>query len=353
MISAFSATGASVGGTHGASDGPVASYAPYQLDVSTIAGYLADRQVIAAQPARAEILPGGISNDVLLVCQGSRRLVVKQALSRLRVAEDWPASPARVLTEAAALECAGSIAPGAVPRLIAVIPEDFIVVMEACPANLRSWKQELLQARVSSASAATAGRLLGTWHAGTAHDAEILARFEHPEAFVELRIDPYHRAVAARHPDLAPRIEELVARLLSARRSMVHGDFSPKNMLCDSGPTMVVLDWEVAHIGDPVFDLAFLLCHLRCKAARLPAARGKYRAAADAFLGAYHRAADSALGPIDETDLAVQTACLLLARVDGKSPVEYLDSGQRQECRHLARGLLREKEPNLDGLWQA
>jgi 5-methylthioribose kinase len=339
--------------TEGAPPRPAGSRPPYQLDPATVVGYLADRQIISGPAARAEVLPGGVSNDVVLVRQGGRGLVVKQALARLRVAEDWPANRSRVLTEAAALECAASLAPAAVPGLIAVVPEDFILVMEACSEHLMSWKQELLAGRVSPVSAGTAGRLLGTWHAGTADDQEVLTRFEHPEAFAELRIDPYHRSIAARHPDLAPQIEELVARLLSARRCLVHGDFSPKNMLCDSGPTMVVLDWEVAHAGDPVFDLAFLLCHLRCKAARLPAARDRYRRAAEAFLGAYHQVTEYALGPVAEAELAAQTACLLLARVDGKSPAEYLDVAQQHECRQLARGLLRDASPSLDGLWRA
>jgi len=129
----------------------------YVLDPATVGAYLASHGLLAAGQPDVTALAGGVSNDVLLVHQDGRRLVVKQALARLRVAADWPANRVRILTEARALECAGQLTPGAVPGVIAVVPEDFVLVMDAAPDGLRPWKQDLLAERISLRTAARLG----------------------------------------------------------------------------------------------------------------------------------------------------------------------------------------------------
>jgi aminoglycoside phosphotransferase (APT) family kinase protein len=39
---------------------------------------------------------------------------------------------------------------------------------------------------------------------------------------------------------------------------LVHGDIRPHNLLGENGRLTGILDWELAHIGDPVEDLAYL-----------------------------------------------------------------------------------------------
>jgi aminoglycoside phosphotransferase (APT) family kinase protein len=42
-----------------------------------------------------------------------------------------------------------------------------------------------------------------------------------------------------------------------ARRVLVHGDFRPANVLVDGGRITALLDWELAHLGDPFDDLGW------------------------------------------------------------------------------------------------
>ena len=167
------------------------------------------------------------------------------------------------------------------------------------------------------------GRLLGTWHQLSTTELHDLSDLDDVAGFNELRIEPYHRTVATRYPSLAGAIESAIKALLDAgpRRTFVHGDFSPKNILLGDGG-LFVIDFEVAHVGNPLFDVAFLISHLMLKSIRLPALSSLYRDCAARFLAAYSRSAPR-LTPVD-SELGLQVGCLLLARTKGKSPVEYL-----------------------------
>ena len=130
------------------------------------------------------------------------------------------------------------------------------------------------------------------------------------------------------------------AATASTRLALVHGDISPKNILCGpAGP--VILDAECAWYGDPAFDLAFVLNHLLLKCAWLPAAGPAFLNAFDALFQAYRAGIDWEPAPALERRAARLLGGLLLARIDGKSPVEYLThESQRDPVRQVARALL-------------
>ena len=322
----------------------------FELSAATVVAYLRGRGLLPpGLPVEASALSGGVSNEVLSVRGPGVDLVVKQALGRLRVQEEWLASTDRVLIEAGALRLAGRLRPGTVPTVIDVDEAAMTLTIAHADRSLRNWKTELLAGRLEEATAAALGSTLAAWHNGTAGERELAARWP-ATAFVQLRIDPFHRFVAGRHPDLAPRLDQLTDQLLTRRRCLVHGDFSPKNVLAD-GARIVVLDWEVAHGGDPVFDLGFLGAHLLLKASHRPAARAGYRRLQDTFRSAYEAAVVPALRT-GEQDLAGHTAALLLARVDGKSPVDYLTEPERDRVRALARRALADERPTVAHLWE-
>ena len=240
--------------------------------------YLAERghlRSACGPQARLTTLTGGVSAETVLIEAGQERLVLKRALGRLLVAGEWHAKPERAMTEAAAISALHAITPAHVPRLLDADSEQNTLVMEAAPADWVNWKTVLMgQAPDPSAgitaTAGALGRVLGTWHSRTWGDPAVAGRFADAEAFEQLRISPFYRVVAARHPAVAARVAGCVAHLETTRDCLVHGDYSPKNVLV--GPDgLMVLDFEVAHTGAAVFDVAFMQSHLVLKALHRPA----------------------------------------------------------------------------------
>ena len=284
-------------------------------------------------PVEVRTLPGGVSGEVRAVVAPGLDVVVKQVHEELLVEDDWFADEQRLVTEGWALRLAGDLNPEAVPKVIDLDPRSHTLVMQRAPRGWRNWRSELMEGNIDPGVGDRLGSILGGWHRETASRPELLSAFVDDTSFLQLRIDPFHRMVAECHPDLAAEIQVVIERLLTRRTCLVHGDFSPKNILIgDDG--LWVLDWEVAHVGDPDFDLAYLVCHLTLKAIHRPHDAPRYRETARRFLAAYDRTPDE--------HLAANVACLLLARVDGKSPAGYLTGPQQESIRELGAAMLRE-----------
>ena len=295
----------------------------------------------AGDDGRWSPLGGGVSSDIWRLDAGGRSYCVKRALGRLRVAADWTAPTSRNLYEWRWFKTVGERFPDFVPAMVALDETRGVLAMDFLePADHVLWKAELLAGRVDVAAAAEAGGRLGQIHAFTADRADIAARFDTDPLFHALRLDPYLLAAAERRPEVGDALRALVARTAGVHRALVHGDVSPKNILLGpSGP--VFLDAETAWYGDPAFDLAFCLNHLLLKRIVVEAAEA-LSASFDAFAGAY--LAQVAWEP--PADLEARAASLLpgllLARVDGKSPVEYLTrDDQKDLVRSVAVPLLR------------
>lgn len=321
------------------------------LSAETVDRYLRERGLLGPGAAvEVRELGGGVSNVVLAVEGEGLRALVKQALPRLRVEEEWLAPRERSLTEAAALELAGELVPGAVPSVLDADEDARAIVIALAPDGWTTWKDELLGGRADPRVAARLGTILGTLHAGTVERSDTW-RFADLEAFEQLRIDPYHRTVMRRLPDVAGMVAEAVDELLTTQACLVHGDFSPKNVLV-GGDGLWVVDFEVAHLGAPVFDVAFMLNHLMLKSIHRPAGAEGYCECAYAFLGVYGEVAPPELLP-DLERLLAHTGCLMLARVDGKSPAEYLTPQEREAARRLGRELLAGPPASLEQAWYA
>ena len=319
------------------------------LTPETVLDHLRDRGVIGTGPATARALSGGVSNVVLAVDAGDHRLVVKQSLGRLRVADAWSAPRRRIVTEADALVVAAGLTPGAVPGVVDVDPVRFTLTVQRAPDTWIDWKRAILAGRVDPAVGDRLGSLLARWHALTADQPRLTEPFaETTESFHCLRIRPYHETVADRHPEVRPAVERVVRRMLETRLVLVHGDLSPKNVLAGTGGLWVI-DFEVAHLGDPAFDLAFLLSHLLMKAVHRPDLAGPLDAAGTGFLDRYRAGVPARLAP-DLPYLSEQVGCLLLARVAGRSPAEYLTAAGRDGVWRLGRSLLDQPATDLADL---
>lgn len=288
-------------------------------------------------------LAGGVSSDIWRVDLPAGPVCVKRALARLKVDALWEAPVERNRSEWEWLREAGRIAPSGVPPLIARDAEaDCFAMGFLDPAAHPLWKAQLRAGVVREAAArAVAGRLAAV-HAATAGRADVRERFATDAVFHAIRLEPYLAATAARHPDLAGRLRAVAARTANTKRALVHGDVSPKNILIGpDGP--VFLDAECAWYGDPAFDLAFCLNHLLLKCLWTPAAAGAFLRAFDALAEAYLARVDWEPRAAVEERAAQLLPGLFLARVDGKSPVEYVTAeADRERVRRTARPLIRE-----------
>ena len=278
-------------------------------------------------------LTGGVSS-IVVALDGRPPIVVKQALSRLAVEASWDAAPERASTEASALRLTRQVTPDHVPAVLLADPLNHVVVIARAPAAWQNWRDVLLEhpTLVDVDRAHELGRVLGSWHSTTWDDDAVRDAFSDDLAFDQLRIDPFYREIRRRHPDLAASIDPLIAEATGLRQCLVHGDYSPKNVLVGADGFWM-LDHEVARVGAAVFDLAFMTSHLMLKAIHRPDAAGMYAAAGAAFLDGYRRENPR---PEALAGLGEHVAALLLARVDGKSPAGYLTDADRIRTRDLA-----------------
>ena len=266
-------------------------------------------------------------------------MVVKQALARLRVADDWPAPRDRAVAEAEALDLVGAMTPGAAPTVLDQDPDRCALVVERAPVCWEDWKSLLLAGTVDKEVAVRLGYLLAQWHGATWQGKGLSARLRRPERFEALRVDPYYRTVARRRPETAGAVLGYVDQMMGRQLCLVHGDFSPKNVLVGPAPDLWVIDFEVAHFGDPVFDLAFLLCHLMLKSVHRPVWAAAFDACAVEFGRTYASGVRAELVPSWPYVLG-HVGCLMLARVDGKSPAEYLTNDERSQVKRFGDALL-------------
>ena len=310
----------------------------FELSAENAPAYLAARGLAA--PRAVTELGGGVSNTVLLIDSGQSCYVVKQALGKLRVAQDWFSDRERIFREAAAMRAvAPHLPPGSVPEVLFEDRGNCLFAMSAAPAGAPTWKEQLLAGEVCANTAARIGAMLASIVRATWHNPACEAEFGDIRVFDQLRLDPYYRSTAIRHPDLAPRFEQLMRESAARRVSLVHGDWSPKNFLVADG-RVVAIDFEVAHYGDPSFDAAFLVNHLALKSFFLPRHRAPLAAAAASFWEALVAGMPAGAGWLEAATVR-HLGALMLARIDGKSPAEYLrDEALRDRVRRFARGLM-------------
>jgi len=284
-------------------------------------------------------LTGGVSSDIVRIrLPDGRQYCAKRALGKLKVATDWQAPLERNQYEVAWLRRANAIVPGAAPEVIGEDRAHGIALLEYLPAeDYLLWKAELLAGRADPSVATAVAEALGRIHAATLNDPSAAAEFPTDHLIDALRLDPYLRFTAGRHPELADRILAVLTTTANTKLALVHGDVSPKNILIakrDGHP--VLLDAECAWYGDPAFDAAFCLNHLVLKSIHLPALRDALLAQASAFAATWLGHFPAQLRASTEARAAALLPCLMLARVDGKSPVEYLSEASRQLVRDRA-----------------
>ena len=334
------------------------------------------------------LLAGGVSNRTVLVeVEAQTRWVLKQALAQLRVQVEWFSDPRRIEREALGLRLLPLLTPpGSIPKLIFEDPEQHILAMAAVAEPHVNWKQQLLAGQVEAGHVQQFAQILGQIHARSADQAAILApllddhddqqasRLPQPgetatpdrsalhelaltrpkvgSFFESLRLEPYYSYTAQQAPAAAPFLHELIAETRRLRLAVVHGDYSPKNILIYAGQ-LILLDHEVIHWGDPAFDVGFSMTHLLSKAHYLVAHRTRFLALAGEFWATYQQIVGDRFGTALEPRAARHLLACLLARVLGRSPLEYLDAAARDRQRRAVLQLIARPPESIPALIRA
>jgi aminoglycoside phosphotransferase (APT) family kinase protein len=319
-------------------------------DPAAVRRIFLDLQLASAdEQVRAQPLAGGVSSGIYRVDLRSGSYCVKQALPRLKVAKEWLVPVERVFSEIAYLQVVQGIVPGRVPQVLGQDEASKSFVMPFLGPEYRNWKAQLLAGRVDTEVARALGAVLGRIHAQTADEGALAGRFATDANFHALRLEPYLVETAREHPALSDRLLALVDRTARTQRVLVHGDVSPKNVLVGpEGP--VLLDAECAWFGDPAFDVAFCLNHLLLKAAHLPAHLIDLLASYRVFAAAYLQEVEWEPRAGLESRVATLLPALTVARIDGKSPVEYLGEPQRRAVRRVAIALLQQAPCSIEDI---
>lgn len=290
-------------------------------------------------------LSGGVSSDIFLVEDGEKKFVIKQALATLRVADEWHANISRNMYEQRYIRYVGKRFPQWTPKLLASFEQDNLFAMEFLAGDYLDWKKALLRQKCSGSIANTVGEALGAIHHCSWGCEEAEQRFDSVQNFQELRLSPYFESLIPKHPELEQDILSLCQRIRSTKTCLVHGDYSPKNILV-SQHDIKIIDCEVAWYEDPVFDLAFMINHLVIKSIHFQ--NPEFVELAKIFYQAYRNALRAEmLSDIDPEHLCKTISYLMLARVDGKSPVEYLDKTGKDEVRRHALEEIKKEDQRL------
>lgn len=336
---------------------PTAAALSEPLDIESppaLIAYLRGAGRLAAdETPTVRVLAGGVSNRTVWLGRASGEAwVLKQALPKLRVSVDWFSSPTRIGREALGLRWLGQLLPpGAVPRLIFEDPAQHLLAMSAVPEPHENWKVALLAGRLETDLVGQCAGLLAAIHREAAARADELKPIFADRAYFEsLRLEPYFGYAATQVPAAAEFLRRLIADTRGCGLTLVHGDFSPKNLLVHGG-RLVLLDHEVIHWGDPTFDVGFVLTHFLSKAHHRPAQRIVFAEAAEALWRTYRAEVGGlAASPDFEPRAVRQTLGCLLARVAGRSPLEYLDASERAAQRKAVLRLVNEPPSTLHEL---
>ena len=254
-----------------------------RLDEANLPDYLAKLDLLPpGEELRVEPAGEGNINWVRRVRapRSGRSLVVKQARPALERFPEYRASTERIVFEARYYETVRPLdREGICPQVLWFDAAQRVLVLEDLGAAERLDAALARGADVGPVVRAL-GAFLGAVHAATGADAgrPLAGRFAndemrrlHGDHIFQLpyRANDFPLSEALRDTAraiwrdgrLRARIDAAYTRYLEPEGALLHADVQPTNvLLAPGGPKL--LDAEIAHVGDPAFDVGVLVGHL-------------------------------------------------------------------------------------------
>jgi 5-methylthioribose kinase len=336
----------------------------FELTAENAVDYVRELGWIGREPAQAEVLSGGVSNQVLRITTPERRFVLKQSRPQLRTRDDWFSDLDRIYREQEVMQALHPYLPSVVPEVLYVDRPNYVYAMSHAPLEATVWKADLLAGKIDLELGEKVGRTLGRIHEVSGQNAQQFRAFTDHNAYIQLRVDPFYRRVQERRPEVARAVEPIIHDMLTIKEALCHGDYTPKNILVHAalpspsgrgvgGEGFTLVDYETAHFGDPTMDLGLFLTHLTLKAVRAPDRRKEFLALMSGFWTAYSQTVTfRPHRELERRGVRHLGACLL-ARVDGTSPVDYLPESKRDIVRGLGRTILLDGKESWEQVWKS
>lgn len=297
------------------------------IDISNpevLENYLLDRKVISKQDGyQLNYCKGGVSCTVAFVYAGDKPLIIKQGLAQLKVRDEWLCDPNRMYIEYGSNRVYHDLVPQAAPEVYFYDPENYIYGRQAVPEDWRMWKADLMSGLMDFEAAGKTIQALSTVHRHCAKDEAVKEEFADKSIFYNLRVSPYLEFVLGKYPELESYARPIIRELMDSAITLVHGDFSPKNIMTKDREVSI-LDYEVAHYGHPSFDLAFFSTHFVLKSVKFPQWAPSFMNLLRCMMDRYFDQVDFMDATALEASYVRLWAMIILARVDGKSPAEYI-----------------------------
>lgn len=315
--------------------------------------YLREKQIIKpGEPCGILYCSGGVSGTVALLEREGTPMIIKQALGQLKTKDVWLCDPNRMYTEYESNRIYHELVPEGAPEVYFYDEENYIYGREAVPNGYPMWKEELLNGILDFQVAGKAIKTLVRVHNACSTREDIKEKFASKEIFYGLRISPYIQFTLEKHPELREKGDTLCEEMMEAKITLVHGDYSPKNIMVVNREVQV-LDYEVAHFGHPAFDLAFFSNHFILKAVKYSRYPGAYLSMLRYMVDLYFQEMTCMEKRDFESVYVRVLAFLMLARIDGKSPVEYLtgDEKRRQLVREISIAMIQDKVECFKEAW--
>ena len=273
-------------------------------------------------------LAGGVSSEVYHVKTDKNDYCIKRSLKKLLVKKEWIVDTNRIKFEYYWLNHCRKILNKNIPKTYEFNNKKKYIVMEYLNnSKYKTLKELYFKKIINQNTTRLISKHLFKIHSKS-NNYKTKKLFQgNSNNFNDLRLDPYFNEVGRVYPKYKKYIKILNKDYLINSKTLVHGDFSPKNILIGKNK-IVYLDAECCNFGDPVFDLVFFSNHLLIKSIFIKDKSKEFIKSYITFYKEYLKNFNAKNYKLYINRIIKMTPIMMLARIDGKSPVEYINSNK-------------------------